>query len=522
MGKSSVTGSIQLLLGVVTSTVVMAIGTVILTRLMSPAEYGLYSVALIPSLTINLFRDWGVNSAMTRYIADCRVSERDADIHNIIVAGFIFEVAAGSILAFLSLFAANFIGTTIFTRPESVSFISTVSITIFAGSMLVAAQSTFVGFERMELNSFTVICQSLTKTIVGPILVFLGYGVIGAVLGYTLSFLASGIIGAVTVYIVLFRPLKKQRAHRLEISRTLKILLKYGVPLSIASITVGLLTQFYSFLMASFVGDMMIGNYQAAVNFSVLLTFFTIPISTVLFPAFAKLNPKSENQLLKTVFASSVKYTAMLLVPATMATMVLSGPMIYTLFGERYSSAPFFLTLYVMINLFSVFGYLTLGSFLSGVGETGILMRQSILTLLIGLPLGFFLIPTFGIVGVIIANLAVLPSLFWGLYWVLKHYEAKPDLESSARIFVASAVAASATHLLLGFVYTAEWIRLTAGGLVFIVLYLVSAPLIGAITLSDIHNLRTMFSGLSFVSRLIDILLSLIEKIASLHHFRKA
>jgi O-antigen/teichoic acid export membrane protein len=362
-----------------------------------------------------------------------------------------------------------------------------------------------------------VICQSIVKTIAGPILVLLGYSVLGAVLGYTLSFLAAGIIGLATLYLVLFRPLKKLGTCKLEISKTLKTMLKYGVPLSISSILAGLLVQFNAFMMASFASDVMIGNYHATANFSMLLTFFTIPIGTVLFPAFAKLDPQKEHQLLKTVFTSSVKYTTILLVPATMAIMVLSGPMISTLFGERYVYAPFFLTLYVIGNLFAVLGSSSLGSLLIGVGETKTLMKQSILTLTIGLPLGFLLIPTFGIIGLIFASLlAGLPSMFWGLHWAWKHYRVKADFKSSAKIFAASGIAAITTYVILNFIPLAEWIRLTIGLIIFFGVYIFTAPMIGAITPSEIDNLRTMLSGLGIVSKAINLTLILTEEVSNL------
>ena len=514
MGKTSVTGSFQLLIGVAGSTIIMAVGTVIMTRLLSPAEYGLYGVALIPSFMINLFRDWGINSAMAKYVANYRASEKEADTRNVVVAGLIFEVATGLVLLFLSLFLAGYIGSTIFHRPESVSLISIVAITIFAGSLLTAAQSSFIGFERMGLYSFTSICQSVVKTIAGPILVLLGYGVLGAVLGYTLSFLAAGIIGLTTLYLVLFRNLKKLGSGKLEISRTLKTMLKYGVPLSISSILSGLLGQFYAFMMASFASDVMIGNYSASVNFSVLLAFFTIPIGTVLFPAFAKLDPKKEHQLLITVFTSSVKYTALLLVPATMAIIILSGPMISTLFGERYVYAPFFLTLYVIGNLFAVLGSLSLNSLLAGVGETRMLMKQSILTLTIGLPLGLLLIPTLGITGLIVAGIiAGIPSMFWGLYWIWKHYKTKADFRCSAKILAASAIATVVAYLPVTVLNTANWIKLVIGLVIFLAVYIFATPLVGAVSRSDIKNLKAMFSGLSVISRLINIPLILADKV---------
>lgn len=57
IGKTSATGSLQLLMGVALSTVIMAIGTIILGRLLTVDEFGLYAVVLIPLTTINLLRD---------------------------------------------------------------------------------------------------------------------------------------------------------------------------------------------------------------------------------------------------------------------------------------------------------------------------------------------------------------------------------------------------------------------------------------------------------------------------------
>lgn len=522
MGRVSATGSFQLFVGVATSSVIMAVGAIVLARLLSPAEYGLYSVALIPSLMINLFRDWGVNSAMTKYVAHSRAAEKEENIHNIIAAGLIFEISTGLALSLLSVFLAGSIASTIFHRPEIAPLISIVSITIFSGSLLTAAQSSFVGFERMEFQSLTLICQAIIKSVLAPLLVLLGFGALGAVLGYTLSFLVAGIIGSTILYFILFRKLKRTKINRFEISKTLKNLLHYGVPLSISSIIGGFLLQFYGFMMAFYCSDVMIGNFQVAINFTVLLTFFTIPIATVLFPAFSKLDPQNEPQLLKTVFTSSVKYTAMLLVPATAAVMVLSTPMISTLFGEQYVYAPFFLTLYVIGNLFSVFGNLSMGTLLTGLGETKTLMKLSLLTLLIGLPLAFLLIPNLGIIGVILGTLfAGIPSMFLGLHWIWKHYKVTADWGSSAKIFVASTIAAATTYLFLNFLHTVEWLKLITGGIVFLTVYIIVAPSIGAIVQDDITNLRAMLSGLGFISKIANLPLSVAEKVAGFSSARK-
>jgi O-antigen/teichoic acid export membrane protein len=519
MGKISATGSFQLFIGRASSTMIMAVGTIVLTRLMLPEEYGLYSIALMPSLMISLFQDWGVNSAMTKYIASFIAKNKDNDVQDFLVAGLAFETATGLALSLLSLLLANFIATTIFHRPESALLISIASVTIFSGSLLKTSKSSFVGFEKMQFNSLTMICQSIVKSVAAPLLVFLGYGALGAVLGYTFAFLAAGIIGIATLYFIFFRHGNRTKTNRNRLFQTLKAMLHYGIPLSISLILEGFLVQFYGFMMAFFCSDIMIGNYHAATNFAVLLTFFTFPISTVLFPAFAKLNPKNEHHLLKNVFTSSVKYTALLLVPATMAVMALSKPMISTLFGEKWVYAPFFLTLYVTNNLFVVFGNIIMSSLLIGLGETKMLMKLSLLTLSIGLTLAFLLIPTLGIVGVILASIfAALPSMFLGLHWIWKRYETKADFKYSTKIFVASAIAVVTTYASLNFLNIADLMELLTGGIIFLVAYVLAAPIIGAVNQSDINNLRAMFSGLGIISKLINVPLIIAEKIAQIYY----
>jgi O-antigen/teichoic acid export membrane protein len=316
------------------------------------------------------------------------------------------------------------------------------------------------------------------------------------------------------LYVFVFRSFRTE-TNRYGIIKSLKTMLHYGIPLSISTIIAGFLAQFYGFMMAFFCSDLLIGNYTMAVNFAVILTFFTTPISIVLFPAFAKLNPQNEQKLLKTVFDSSVKYTALLLAPATMAIMILSQPMVNTLFGANWVYAPFFLTLYVADNLFTAVGSLSANSLLIGLGETKMLMKKSMLSLILGIPLALFLIPTFGIIGVIVGTiLAGIPSLLWGLYWVWKHYKVKADFKSLTRIFVASAIAAITAYLSINFLATAEWIRLLIGGIIFLGVYIVATPLTGAVNQTDINNLKAMFSGLGIISKLVDIPLLIMANIS--------
>ncbi|TRZ53933.1 MAG: hypothetical protein D4S01_00410, partial [Dehalococcoidia bacterium] len=85
-----------------------------------------------------------------------------------------------------------------------------------------------------------------------------------------------------------------------------------------------------------------------------------------------------------------------------------------------------------------------------------------------------------------------------------------------AKIFLAAAIATIATYFSLNLLATAYWIKLAIGGTVFLAIYIITAPIIGAISQTDIQTLRTMFSGLGVISKLIDIPLTIAEKVAVL------
>lgn len=520
MGKSSATGSFHLLIGVIGSTVIMAVGTIVLAMLLSDAELGLYGVALIPSTIINFFRDWGVNSAMTQQIASLRAANRECEIHDVIVSGVVFEMLSGAVMS-LACFALAWPLAVVLQRPAASAFISILSVSIFSGAVLAASAAVFVGYEKMMLNSLTQIFQAIIKTAVGPLLVILGFSVLGAVVAVSVSFAAAGALGIAIVFLVLFKPLRKMKTGKCDICGKLKPMLKYGIPLTVSNIVVGVTPQVFAFMMALYAGDSMMGNYYSANYFSVLLTFFSIPITTALFPAFAKLNPKEEPGLLLTVFASSVKYTSVLIVPATMIVISLANPIVYTLFGAKFPYAPLFLAVSSVINLLSVVGNISLGTFLTGVGETNQLMKMSLLSLAVGMPVSLLLVssmgtvggPIYAVIGGILGTLiSNIPGLVWGLHWVWKRYSVKVDFQSSTKILASSFFAAFVTAVFLFFFNTAAWLRLISGTVLFMVVYLVSAPLIGAVNQGDVSNFRTMFSGLGPVAKVLELPLSLVEK----------
>ena len=128
--------------------------------------------------------------------------------------------------------------------------------------------------------------------------------------------------------------------------------------------------------------------------------------------------------------------------------------------------------------------------------------------------MGYLLIMNFGVIGLLVTSLTcVIPSLIVGLGFIKKNYGVTVDWGSSAKIILSSAIAAALTFTLITPLSFASWIRLLIGVMVFLVVFVVVVLLTRTIDKSDIDNFRDMTSNLGPVGKLVNIFLTLMEKL---------
>ena len=516
MGKASFKGSFNMMWGLVVSTIISSVGTIIVARfLLSPEEMGLYTLAIAVPTLIAVFRDWGINSAIVKYTAQYNTDESRARIRRILKSGLIFEVTLGVALTVLSILLSGWFAD-LYAQPIA-ELIQIASFTILLNAFVTAATAAFTGFFHMEYNSIMLICQAVTKTVIVPPLVIIGLGVGGAILGYDLGLLVAGMIGLLFMWF-LYRKLPQEIDATDGSLGTMKTMLRYGFPLSIAAILSTSMVQFYTVLTGAFkVPPDQIGNYGIAQTFVVLITFFAGPVTTVLFPAFSKLDPEKDHETLKNVYRFSVKYASLLVVPVAALVMALAQPGVSALFGDKYPYTPLYLSLLALSYLFTAFGALTAGNFINSQGKTKVNLELTILTVGIGFPLGFIFIQLFGILGLITATLvAGIPSLVVGLLWIKKHYDLTVDWSSSAKILFCSGIAAGASYVAVSQLTLNSWVLLVIGVVVFVPILALSFLLTRTVTRSDIENLRGMFGSLGSLSRILNHVLGFLERLMNI------
>ena len=528
LAKTSTKAGFNYLWGLVISTLISSLGTIVIGNLLGPDAYGLYGMALtIPNLLM-LFRDWGMHQAMVRYTAQYRAEKRESEIRSIFITGIAFEIIIGLFLSILAFLMSGYIATT-YGHPEIATLIQIASFAILANGLIAAATAAFTGTEKTVYNSIMLICQSTFRTVLIIGLVIAGFGAVGAITGFTVSSVIAGLIG-LAFTILLYRKIPKLVIpSKLELKECFKEMFKYASPLGILAILSGLLAQFYIIQLSAVSKDSaLVGNYNLATTFVVLISFFVLPITNMLFPAFSKLDIKKDKIALKNVFQLSVKYSALIVIPVAAIVMCLSPQAVTTLFKD-YESTPFILSLLAMGHLFAAAGTLSTGNLLNSQGQTKLNLKLTILSTAIGLPMGYIFITQYRVLGIIFTStFAPLPSLIITLIWIKKHYDLTIDWVASAKILLSGVTTAALTYVAINYALhpfishtfnlaaIARWlgpaIELTLGVGFFIPLFIGFIIITKTLSLSDLNSLRAMTTNLGPVTKIVHVTLNFIEK----------
>jgi O-antigen/teichoic acid export membrane protein len=494
IAQKAARGGFFLFIGNTSSTVILAIGAMIVARLLGPSSYGLYVLTVtIPTLLVAL-SDAGMNSALVRLPAKLRAEGNSLEANSLVRLGFLLKLTISAVAFLIFYVGSTVIATAVLNRPELVPYLRLASFMIVFQAIVDATNNSFIGEDLMQYSAGVQIMQAVLKGTLAPALVLIGLGIAGAIWGYLLSLVTAGLIGAILLFA---RHVRSSCRTANSASMELHAMLGYGMPLYIAAISSVFLTQYQNIVLAHFASNVQIGNLGATSTFTSFMMILSYPITTAMFPMFSKMDPKNQRGDLARGFALAVKYMSLLMIPASVAVMVFSRNLIYLTFGSGYTLAPQYLMLLAAFYLLTAIGYLVLANFLSGIADTRTVLNMSVLTLAVYLPLGPSLAWLWGPYGILIAYIASnATSILYGVRQTSGKYEARPDLRASGRIILAALGAAVPT---LGLIQLdgagVGAVNLVIGGLFYLGVYLTLSPILGSVEKQDVMNLRTLLGG---------------------------
>jgi len=375
------------------STVVLRLSSllvgIVLARLLSPNQFGVYAVALTVQSILMTVADLGLSADLVRSDQPERIAPTVATL------GLASGATTTALTVATSSLLADLLGS-----PAAAPAISVLAFTLLlAGVSLVPYSMLLRRFQQREL--FIVgVADFIVSTSVTLTLVAMGFGVMG---------LAIGRVAAQVVSSTLQFFLARERP-RFGIDRAVvRPVLKFGVPIALANLLAWGLINIDNIVLVRVAGATALGFYVLAFNISSWpMSALSQTVRAVCLPYFSRTEDAGEG-LAKLV---AIGWAAAL--PAGGLLAALSAPLIAILYGERWlPAAPVLAALGVFGALRVAFDIFT--AYLYAQGRSRPVLWVQVIWL-VTLTLGMvYATAAFGIVGagwvhVIVALIIVLPA----------------------------------------------------------------------------------------------------------------
>lgn len=444
------------------SNVVMRIAnilvTVVLARLLSPSEFGVFALALAVYVVITSLAELGLAAAVARS------PEEPTEIAPTVTT---VSLAVSGVLALCMAWQAAPLARLV-GSVEATDSLRILSISVFlTGLFAVPGAQLARDFRQRRLFAATVAGFVPANLL----LVVLAIGGQGAE-----AFAWSRVLGQVVTGLVMVAAV---RVYRPGLRREMVVpLLLFGLPLSAANLVNWALLNADYVILGRFLSDGDVGTYMIAFTVASWSTaVLGSALNAVVVPAFARLGPDSS--AVATATTTGLRIVALVALPIGVTTMVLADPLVDSLFGDQWASAAPVLQVLSAYGVLYAFSLLLVNVLVSQ-GRTASLLSVQLVWIVLLVPTMVAAVP-YGLVGVAWVHVVVMGSVTLpGYVLVLRDVLPGPRrvLRTLARPLLAALVAGGAgliTSRALDAYGAGSWSVFLAGGAGAVLAYLLLA-----------------------------------------------
>jgi len=356
VARSAARGVLWALLATAGVRVSWLLALAVLTRWLSPAQFGLFGVGLVVLLYLETVGDLGTGAALVFW------PEREGDAAEVtfrvnLVVGIVFTLG----LALLAPAVAAF-----FREPDAVPLLRVLATAFLLRSLGNTHDALCRKHLRFRARLVPELALALGKAGVAVGLALAGFGVWSLVAGQ-LTGLALW-VGALWA-VVPWRPSWGRSGRGI---RELAVpMLRYGRGILAVDVLSAVVHHADVVVVGRLLGTAALGLYQIAAKVpEATVTVAVWVVSKVLFPAFARLHAARDR--LDRAYLTALRFVSSLTLPAAVGLVLVAEPLVATFFGDDWrAAAPVLQGLAVYAGVRSLGSHA--GDLLKGTGRSGLL-----------------------------------------------------------------------------------------------------------------------------------------------------
>jgi O-antigen/teichoic acid export membrane protein len=338
---------------------------IVLTRLLSPTDFGLAAMIVVFTGFIEIFRELGFGAALVQ-------NQQVEDSHYSSV--FWLNLVTGTILTGLTIVMAPLIAA-LYNEPRLTSLTSLAAIDFIIASLSIVHGTILNRFMQFRLLAVVETITTLVAGIIAIILAATGYGV--------WSLIWRALIDSGVRTLILWR-VSNWRPRWLFNRAAVSDLLGFSSNLLAFNVLNYWVRNADNLLIGKFMGTTELGIYARAYSIMILpITQVTQVLGRVLFPALSRV--QDDRARVKDIYLRAVAMIALVTFPLMLGLLVVAEHFVLAIFGAKWVG------LVPLLRIFSLLGLVqsitvTIGWILQSQGRTDLMLhwRLATGTLIIG------------------------------------------------------------------------------------------------------------------------------------------
>ena len=515
MANKLIRGSLIILIGNIIFRIGGYVYRFLMAILLGPTAYGILGITLPFQGIFQTLSAGGLPPAIAKYVAEYEaVNEKDMARQTIYTALKIM-VFLGLLFGVLMIFVvAPWLAYSYLGKPAALVPLQIVGLITPFSVIVGAFRGAFQGVYKMEYIVYTRAVEQLGMILFATAFVLIGLSTIGAlwgtVLGYSLSVVAA-------VYIFKFHMAKFippasenfvfTRRDELKLASTL---VKFSIPVIITAIAEMLIYNICTIVMGRFLTFADIGFFAAADPIARLPLIISISIATTILPASSEAFKLKDIGALQKYVSEAYKFSLLFVVPMCVGLALFAAPTLRILYFKNpayVAGASALAILSLGMTFYSIFAIST--SIIQGIGNPRIPMYILVGGAIVTGVLNWVMVPSMGIAGGALAtSIACFLMMVPCIYFVFRLTKTKAPTKSIVKILVASGIMG-----IFAYFIPKTTVFLFPGIFVCIVVYFVALLLVKFFQKDDIDSLRAMSSKFGPLSKIVNKVLNLVERI---------
>ncbi len=355
--------------------IVQFILSIIIARILLPADYGLIGMLSIFYAISVIFINSGFSQALIQK------KDKSQEDYNTI---FFFNVGSATFLYLILYFGAPFIAS-FYHQPKLIAITRVNSIILIINSLTAVQSAILVIRLKFDAIAKVSIISVILSGIVGVVLAYLGFGVWALVW--------QGIASASINSIYLFAMCRWIPTFSFS-TLSFRTLFSFGYKVTLSSLINAVYNNISSLIIGKVFNATDLGYFSRAEGFSNLpANTVTQVVTKVNYPILAKL--QDDNQKLTSTYSALLRAPVFILYPILFGIATLAAPIIVVLVGDRWLPSASLLPILCLTGLWSPLTHINL-NLLYVKGRTDLVLKLELIKKPIAFALLFIAIP-FGI-----------------------------------------------------------------------------------------------------------------------------